>query len=271
MCLLVFAYQTDPRFPLVLAANRDEFHARPTAASQFWPEQPDLLAGRDLEQGGTWMGITRGGRFAAITNYRDPARTAPAPRSRGELPLAYLTGAMTPADFLQALQADAMEYAGFNLLVGSADNLWYFSNSPGNRGQAPRQLAPGIHGLSNAQLNTPWPKVETGKQRLRELLRRQTLSHDVLVSVVSDRGLADAEALHEQGMGSEMDRLLSAQFIATERYGTRSSTSLWIDSAGSVNWRELSFNARAEVTDRRLESFRAQSPGDDPAGTGHPR
>lgn len=262
MCLLIFAHRTDPRFPLVLAANRDEFHARPTAASRFWPDQPGLLAGRDLEQGGTWMGVTRSGRFAAITNYRDPARTAPAPRSRGELPLAYLTGEMTPGDFLRALQLDAREYAGFNLLVGNAHSLWYFSNSPHPGSQPPRQLAPGIYGLSNAQLDTPWPKVETGKRRLRDLLQRQPLSHEALLSVVSDRELADVETLQRQGMGSDMDRLLSAQFITTARYGTRSSTSLWIDGAGSVNWRELSFDALAEVTGQRQESFQVQGPGD---------
>jgi uncharacterized protein with NRDE domain len=270
MCLLIFAHRTDPQLPLVLAANRDEFHARPTAASRFWPDKPDLLAGRDLEQGGTWMGVTRSGRFAAITNYRDPARTAPAPRSRGELPLAYLSGEMAPDDFLRALQPDAGAYAGFNLLVGSARSLWYFTNSAGPEGYTPRQLAPGIYGLSNAQLDTPWPKVETGKRHLRDLLQRQPLSHDALLSVVSDRGLADAETLQQQGMGSDMDRLLSAQFITTARYGTRSSTSLWIDGSGSVNWRELSFDAQAEVIGQRQESFRVQRPGDSPAGSDHP-
>jgi uncharacterized protein with NRDE domain len=205
------------------------------------------------------MGVTRSGRFAAITNYRDPARTAPAPRSRGELPLAYLTGEMAPGDFLRALQPDASTYAGFNLLVGSATSLWYFSNSPVPEGQTPRQLAPGIYGLSNAQLDTPWPKVESGKRRLRDLLQQQPLSHDALVSVVSDRQLADAEILHQQGMGSDMDRLLSAQFITTARYGTRSSTSLWIDGAGSAHWRELSFDAQAAVTGQRQESFRVRS------------
>jgi len=259
MCLLIFAHRTDPRLPLVLAANRDEFHARPTAASRFWPDQPGLLAGRDLEQGGTWMGITRSGRFAAITNYRDPARTAPSPRSRGELPLAYLTGEMTPEDFLRDLQPEASAYAGFNLLVGSAHSLWYFTNSTGPGEPTPRPLAPGIYGLSNALLDTPWPKVETGKRRLRDILQQRILSHDAILSVVSDRELADAETLHQQGMGGDMDRLLSAQFITTSRYGTRSSTSLWVTGAGSVNWRELSFDARAVVTGQRQESFQVQS------------
>ena len=123
MCLLIFSYRVDPNYPLVLAANRDEFHARPTAAARFWPEHPRLLAGRDLEQGGTWMGLTREGRFAAITNCRDPARTAPAPRSRGELPLGYLTGSQDAQTYLMDTLANAQEYAGFNLLVGTRQSL----------------------------------------------------------------------------------------------------------------------------------------------------
>ncbi|MCB1676400.1 MAG: NRDE family protein, partial [Halioglobus sp.] len=118
MCLLLVAHQYDRRYPLVVAANRDEFHARATAAAHFWPEQPNLLAGRDLAQGGTWMGITRRGHFAAITNYRDPAQTAPAPRSRGELPLDYLSGEPEPGAYLRQVARRAAQYAGFNLLVG---------------------------------------------------------------------------------------------------------------------------------------------------------
>ncbi len=129
MCLLIFAHQTTADYPLVVAANRDEFHARPTAASHFWADHPELLAGMDLEQGGTWMGVTRDGRFAAITNYRDPASTVTAPRSRGELPLGYLTGQQDPQDYLQDIAAQAAQYAGFNLLLGDRGSLWYFANS----------------------------------------------------------------------------------------------------------------------------------------------
>jgi uncharacterized protein with NRDE domain len=166
---------------------------------------------------------------------------------------------MTPEDFLRDLQPEASAYAGFNLLVGSAHSLWYFTNSTGPGEPTPRPLAPGIYGLSNALLDTPWPKVETGKRRLRDILQQRILSHDAILSVVSDRELADAETLHQQGMGGDMDRLLSAQFITTSRYGTRSSTSLWVTGAGSVNWRELSFDARAVVTGQRQESFQVQS------------
>lgn len=256
MCLLIFAHQFDPRYPLVVAANRDEFHARPTAPSGFWPQHPDLLAGRDLEQGGTWMGITRGGRFAAITNLRDPARTAPAPRSRGELPLAYLVGDRQPEHFLLELAERAGEYAGFNLLVGEGSSLWYFSNNELVQERDPRLLAPGIYGLSNARLDTPWPKVELGKEKLGALLAAPALGHRALAGVVSDRQLADPEALHLQGMGNGMDQLLSAQFITTAEYGTRSTTTLWTDQAGRVDWRESSFDPDGAVREVRSEQFR---------------
>jgi uncharacterized protein with NRDE domain len=255
MCLLIFAHHSDPRYPLVVAANRDEFHARPTAASNFWPEHPALLAGRDLEQGGTWMGITRGGRFAAITNYRDPSRTAPAPRSRGELPLNYLVGNGAPIEFLTDLAERAEEYAGFNLLVGDNSCLWYLSNSSGADQGNPRCLQPGTYGLSNAQLDTPWPKVILGKNKLSTLLGSGPAEHAALAAVVGDQQLADPATLRRQGMESSMEQLLSAQFITTESYGTRSTTTLWTDREGAVSWRETSFDQQGEPREVREETF----------------
>ena len=256
MCLLIFAHRANPEYPLVVAANRDEFHARPTAPSAFWAESPDLLAGRDLQAGGTWMGLTRGGRFAAVTNYRDPSRTHPAPRSRGELPLDFLAGRADPADYLAEVAAIAGEYAGFNLLLADRHSLWYLTNSPSEEQASPVELSPGIYGLSNAQLDTPWPKVELGKRKLRDLLETAVLDHDSLLEVVSDRQLADSDALHRQGMADGMDRMLSAQFIVTGSYGTRSSTSLWTDRRGHAHWRERSFNARGDVLGEREERLR---------------
>jgi uncharacterized protein with NRDE domain len=252
---LIFAHRVDPGYPLVLAANRDEFHARPTAPSRFWPEHPRLLAGRDMTAGGTWMGITRDGRFAAITNYRDPARTAPAPRSRGELPLNYLTGSQEPAHYLRSLLPVAQEYAGFNLLVGVVGELWYLTNSLPAKSRAPVRLEPGIYGLSNARLDTPWPKVALGKDKLAALLRRGGLDHDSLAAVVGDRQLADAKDLNSQGLDSDMDQILSAQFITTASYGTRSSTTVWIDRQRLTRWRESSFDARGNPVEQREESF----------------
>jgi uncharacterized protein with NRDE domain len=255
MCLLIFSHQVDPRYPLVLAANRDEFHARPTAPAKFWPEYPQLLAGRDLEQGGTWMGVTRNGRFAAITNCRDPARTAPAPRSRGELPLGFLLGDESPQAYLRSLLPTAHEYAGFNLLVGTADKLWYLTNSHAVAHFEPVLLAPGLYGLSNAQLDTPWPKVVLGKQRMQTLLGKDTLVHDELEAVVADRQLADSTALRQLGLTDDMAQVLSSQFITTASYGTRSSTTLWTDRAGQAHWRESTFDAQGEVVERQEEVF----------------
>ena len=245
MCLIIFAHRTAPQYPLLVAANRDEFHARPTAASGFWRDQPGLLAGKDLEQGGTWMGITRSGRFAAVTNYRDPSRTAPAPRSRGGLTLDFLTGSLPPQAYLEQIAASAGEYAGFNLLLGDRQGLWYFSNScPG-----PRELEPGIYGLSNARLDTAWPKVETGKKSLAGALCRE-IDHQQLATAVSDRLIASLEDLDRHGLGGDMEQLLSAQFIVNEFYGTRATTTLLVDSDDNAYWRELSFNGGGMETGR---------------------
>lgn len=253
MCLLIFAHQASSRYPLLVAANRDEFHARATAVADFWPQYPRLLAGKDLEQSGTWMGVTRSGRFAAITNYRDPSRTAPAPRSRGELPLDYLVGDQSPQAYLATVEQRAQDYAGFNLLLGDRSSLWYYSNSSIAANRVPQRLEAGIYGLSNASLDTPWPKVERGKLALQKLVNTGAVNHQALTAVVSDQQLADPEALHLQGLASEMDQLLSAQFIVTESYGTRSSTSLMIDNCGRVNWRELSFGESGSI--RQTQEF----------------
>jgi uncharacterized protein with NRDE domain len=255
MCLLIFAHRTSPQYPLVVAANRDEFHARATAPADFWQDHPQLLAGIDLEQGGTWMGVTRGGRFAAVTNYRDPSRTATAPRSRGELPLHYLTGQQGPQDFLASLSPIAAEYAGFNLLVGDRDTLWYYSNSSGDTESEPQCLPPGVYALSNARLDTPWPKAESGKAKLQQLLATGHPSHEKLSTVVADRRPANADTLQLHGLDSAMDQLLSAQFIITEAYGTRSCTTAWIDGNQMLHWQEQSFDQQGALREVRTEEF----------------
>ncbi|MCB1842489.1 MAG: NRDE family protein [Halioglobus sp.] len=257
MCLLIFAHRCSRVAPLALAANRDEFHARPTAAAGFWAEHPELLAGRDLAQGGTWMGVTRDGRFAAVTNFRDPSHTGEAPRSRGELPLDYLIGRQSPDEYLREVAARSQQYAGFNLLLGDGESLWYFDNNPG---ELPMELAPGVYGLSNARLDTPWPKVELGKRAMRALLHEGEWDHDALASVVADRRLADSASLQLPAAGSEMERMLSAQFILSEHYGTRATTTLWSDGT-TMHWREKSFNAAGEPSGVSQETFRISSRG----------
>jgi len=244
MCLVIIGHQQHPQWPLLIAANRDEFHARATAPSHFWREQGDMLAGKDLEAGGTWMGIHRNGRFAAVTNYRDPARTAPAPRSRGELPTAFLLGSDTPLDYLAKVSERMSDYAGFNLLVGDNDSLCYL----GNDGQTgPQLLTPGVYGLSNARLDTPWPKVERGKTVMSQLLASSELGHRSLASAVSDPALARPEELQAQGLDGEMDVLLSAQFISAGGYGTRSTTTI-LRGQDELSWRETSFDEQGRIT-----------------------
>ena len=250
MCLIMFAYQEREDIPLLLAANRDEFHARPTRAAGFWPELPQLLAGKDLQAGGTWLGVTRQGRFAAITNFRDPSRTGAAPRSRGELTLDFLSGTAPAAEYIARIQPLEDQYAGFNLLLGDQRELWYYSNAGGGA----RELGPGIYGLSNALLDTAWPKVELGHRALRAALRRAP-THDGLARTLADRGIASEAGLALQGLEGEMERRLSAQFIVDPVYGTRATTTLWIDGRGEVNFRETSFNGDGMATGRVEERF----------------
>jgi len=252
MCLLILAHQVAREYPLLVAANRDEFHARPTSVSDFWAAHPELLAGRDLQQGGTWMGVTRSGRFAAVTNYRDPSQSAVAPRSRGELPVAYLTGSKDPEAFLKTIAPMARDYGGFNLLVGDRRNLWYFTNSDG---MDPQCLPPGVYGLSNARLDTPWPKVELGKARMLALLQAGPISHSALATVVTDRRLADPRTLSGHGLDGNMETTLSAQFIVTEAYGTRSSTTVWTDTHNQASWREQSFNEEGALNSVQHKEF----------------
>ncbi len=228
MCLIVFAWQAHPKAPLLLAANRDEFYQRPTASADFWQDAPSILAGRDLQAGGTWLGISRSGRFAAITNVRDPnAGEQQAPRSRGELTASFLHGDETPMAYLQGLAKRTTEYQGFNLLVGDGVTLAYLH---GDRleAQEPRALAPGIYGLSNAALDVPWPKVIEAKQRLASTLNDETKlpTKALLRECLASRELAEDTALQGHGLEGEMARRLSAQFIVTPSYGTRCTTTL---------------------------------------------
>ncbi|SDL63153.1 Uncharacterized conserved protein, contains NRDE domain [Catalinimonas alkaloidigena] len=220
MCLILFAWQVHPHYPLILAANRDEFYGRPTAPAQFWPGE-SLLAGRDLQAGGTWLGITPQGRWAAVTNYRDPVREQSGARSRGELPTNFLRGAHQPEAYLQAIDRHADDYSGFNLLVGTADEVWYYSNIE----KEVRAVPPGVHGLSNHLLNTPWPKVTLGKTLLKEHLDRAvTPAPDALLALLQNADRPGDTALPSTGVSLEWERALSTMFIATPTYGTRCST-----------------------------------------------
>jgi uncharacterized protein with NRDE domain len=235
MCLILLAHQANPQYRLVVAANRDELYDRPTAPAAFWSDAPDVLAGRDLREGGTWMGVTRAGRFAAVTNYREMPLALEGKRSRGHLVAGFLRSAATPGDYARGLSVDGDAYNGFNLLVGDGASLAYVSN----RGAGPLALSPGVYGLSNALLNTPWPKVERGKQVLRDALSGPADELEAsLFGALADRGVAADPLLPETGVGLERERALSAAFIVTPQYGTRCSTVLIVTADGRVSFTE---------------------------------
>lgn len=236
MCLIAFAWQMSGR-PLLLLGNRDEFHARPTRPAGFWNEEghPQLLAGKDLEAGGTWLGVTRSGRFAALTNIRSP-EARKGPRTRGTLVLDYLAGRMPPAEYLATLTEDLDGYAGFNLLVGNMQELWYLNSQEAR----PTRLGPGVYGLSNAELNSPWPKLQALCKGLEHHLDTDSDS-DILLDLLKDSREYPDGQLPDSGVGPEWERLLSATFILGEDYGTRASSLLAIDADGSITFVEQGF------------------------------
>jgi uncharacterized protein with NRDE domain len=251
MCLILFAFQEVPEFPLVVAGNRDEAYRRPAAAAAFWNDYPQVYGGRDLEMDGTWMGLTLTGRFAAVTNYRDGAPKGVAPRSRGDLVGGYLTGAQAAQPYLQTVAARKSEYAGFSTLAGDLNALWYLSNY----GEGVTAVAPGVHGLSNHLLDTPWPKVTNGNRELAALLHGGRLSPENLFGMLADRRVAPPEALPDTGVGVRREKQLGPKFIAVDdRYGTRASTVIIVRRDGEVTYAERSFGGRGkfrgEVTRR---------------------
>ncbi len=246
MCLIVFAWRPGHALPLVVAANRDEFHARPSLPLARWEDAPSVYAGRDLEAGGTWLGIGAAGRFAALTNIRDPAQPQGL-RSRGELTASFLKGDQSPLDYLNDLARHAGDYSGFNLLVGDAEHLCFFNSREG----APRILPAGVYGLSNARLDTPWPKLQRAKHALTTCLG--TPDSEQLLRLLADPQPAADAQLPETGVGLATERLLSSVFIASAHYGTRASTALLVDADGQREIRERSFGpAGAQLGEVRL-------------------
>jgi uncharacterized protein with NRDE domain len=238
MCLVLVAYHARPDLPLILAANRDEFYDRPTAAAEFWADAPDVLAGRDLKAGGTWLGIDRRGRLAAVTNYRQGQREDSAPRSRGKLVRDYLTEEVTASAHLQRVEREAGLYNGFNLLALDSSGLFYFSNREGRV----RSLPPGVYGLSNHLLDTPWPKLVSAKDEFSAQLSGSKSDPILgLFALLSDRSRPPDALLPATGIGPEWERLLSSAFIASDDYGTRSSTVIVVDQGGGVVFVERSF------------------------------
>lgn len=234
MCLILFAWDTHPKYQLILAANRDEFYDRPTARADFWENHPDILAGRDLRAGGTWMGINKNGRFTAITNYRDLSNINPDAVSRGNLTLDFLKGNEDAASYLKRVSAVRHQFNGFNLLAGNQNFLYYYSNVENEI----KKLKEGIYGLSNHLLNTEWPKVRDGMKEFERNLKENTVNIPAIFEVLQNRSIAPDHELPQTGLMLDFERALSARFIATSDYGTYSATVLLIDRSGGVDFTE---------------------------------
>ena len=250
MCLILVAWRVHPDYPLVVAANRDEFFARPTAPAAFWKDAPQVLAGRDLEAGGTWMGVTRTGRFAALTNFRDPAQNRSGAPSRGGLVADFLVGDETPQAFLERIAPHASRCNGYNLLLDDGETLWWSSNMGGE----PRRLEPGVYGISNHLLDTPWPKVGAGKTALAQAL--DSLPDDeALFALLQDDGIHPDEHLPRTGIPLDWERLLSSAFVKSPGYGTRGSTVLCIGRDGWVTFDEQTWLPGAQRGQRLRYRF----------------
>lgn len=261
MCIVLFDWHPDTATPLTVAANRDEFHARETEPARW---RGDIFCGLDKRAGGTWMGIHRDGRFAAITNFREPiAERTPGEYSRGLLPQAFLQGDQSPEAFCRALQNEQHHYAGFNLLVGDHHQLWYL----GNRGAPAQPVRPGLHGLSNGLLDDPWPKVQRGRQRLAAAIESGA-SLDDLLAVVSDRQQPAEAALPDTGVPTELERLVAPIFICSTEYGTRSSSAMRLDAGSAPVMAEQSWRAdgQADGTPRYSDARQSDARRSDQLG-----
>ncbi len=251
MCLILFAWRAHPEHTLVIAANRDEYFDRPASPAAYWPDRPGLLAGRDLTGNGTWLGITRTGRFAAITNYRNPAERNPSAPTRGRLVVDFLGAAQSPSEYFSGVAPQANEYNGFSMLAADGGSLAFYSN----REDVVREVQPGVHGLSNHLLNTPWPKVEKGKERLGALLER-AFDAEACLELLADGEPAHDRHLPNTGVGMEWERRLSSIRIVGGNYGTRCSSVLRIGTDGTVEFRERSYDPDGGVSGTVHHAFK---------------
>ncbi len=251
MCLIFLSVDQHPDYSLVVAANRDEFHARRTAPAQFWEDSPGVLGGRDLEAGGTWLGITRSGRISLVTNYRDLHNLKPVAPSRGHLVSDFLTSDSAAPNYLAEVKAKGGEYNGFNLLTGTAHELWYYSNYADDI----RKVTPGLHGLSNHLLNTPWPKVKRGEELILPLLRQPSLDPSQILDVLYDERRAPDAELPDTGVGLERERMLSAMFIKSPDYGSRCSTVILVHRNGHVQFSERVYDLKRFTHETRTYEF----------------
>lgn len=242
MCLIVISWQQHPDYPLIIASNRDEFHNRPSEKAHWWPDESDILGGRDLQAGGTWFALHRDGRFAAVTNYRDADAPSARDRSRGHLVSEFLLGADKPVNYLSMI--NGADYAGFNLLVSDGQSLAYLSN----RENEVRALQPGVYGLANELLDSPWHKVLRSKESMEQLVESDKINETELLRLLDDKQKAPANTIESSRLPFTTAHAISAPFIVLPDYGTRCSTVALRDAAGGWSMRERRFDAAGKNT-----------------------
>ena len=238
MCLILFSYQMHPFYQLVFAANRDEFYNRPTAPLSFQDEARQILSGRDLKHNGTWLGLTKTGRLAAITNFRDPSSIIENAPSRGHLVSDFLISEESSKAYLEMIKAKRKQYNGFNIIVGDRTGLFYYSN----RENIIQEIRPGLYGLSNKLLDTPWPKIEKGKAYLKKIVdAEEKINPEDLFSILKDHTYPQPHLLPNTGVGRCWEKVLSPLFISSKYYGTRSSSIILMEKTGKITFLERTF------------------------------
>lgn len=250
MCLILFALHQHQDYPLIVIANRDEYYARPTQSAHWWSDAPDIFAGRDLEASGTWMGVNKKGRFAAVTNVREPGAYAPARLSRGILTRDFLSDHASAEIYLKSIESVADDYAGFNLLVGDSTGLYFYSN----RNPGIRCIPPGIYGVSNGLFDEAWPKLVFGKQALTTALKT-SVKNDSLMKILTDRVTAEDERLPQTGVPVDIERMLSSRFIHSNDYGTRACSIVKFNRRGQIIFVEHNYDYAGRTDGSVSEEF----------------
>ncbi|MEJ7643695.1 MAG: NRDE family protein [Chryseolinea sp.] len=254
MCLIFISHQNHPDYKLIVAGNRDEFYNRTTAAAAFWNDSPGVLAGRDLEAGGTWMGVNKRGKVSMLTNYRDPGNIDPNAPSRGALVSDFLTGDVSSEMYIDDVASDGGRYNGFNLLARDSKDLYYYSNY----GKGVEKLAPGFYGISNKLLDSPWPKVIRGKQRIGPAMAKVSPDVDEILDLLCDNEKAPLDQLPETGLTKDRELALSPMFIKTDNYGSRCSTVVLIDKNDNVTFSERVYEPETFRHSSNIFRFKAE-------------
>ncbi|HEX9649227.1 MAG TPA: NRDE family protein [Cyclobacteriaceae bacterium] len=255
MCLVVFSYKKHLNYKLIIAANRDEFYHRPTQPADFWHDSPNLLGGRDLEANGTWMGVTTEGKVSLLTNYRDLRNLKQNTPSRGHLVSDFLKQEELPKTYLEKLHNISDTYNGFNLVVGNQDDLWYYSNE----NKRITMLGSGLYGLSNALIDTPWPKLIRAKNKIGDAFNDDFINADKVLDALFDDLRASDDQLPDTGIGFEKEKMLSSIFIKSPDYGTRCSTLVTVDQNDNLNFHERTYDLKTFAYSTRLFEFRLNS------------